>query len=217
MPTFIDESGDTGPHSRGGKPYFRLAAVWIPSLEEAERLRESIRKVRIQPGMWGNRELKFAETHSHSEWRGAFFETVLAQEFRFAVSLFDKKTDPYWEHASHPEFLWASTTELAALLGPVYLAAQAASIRPLREHIFLDHNQDRKFLATAKKQFRGLKSNIPGRASLIGTVAFHDSRADEMIQLIDMICGAVGAFIDEGDETWYSLIANRDLEIRSLK
>jgi hypothetical protein len=226
MPTFIDESGDTGPFGRGGKPYFRLAAVWVPSLDEAERFRESVRALRIrsrrcpsgwrcserfresvralriQPGMWGNRELKFAATHSHPEWRVAFLRTALAREFRFAVSLFDKRADPYWEQASHAEFLWAAATELAALLRPVYLLAQATNAKPLKEPVFLDHNSDRKFLATVKKQFRGLESDIPGRSSLIGAVAFHG--------------GSVGALIDERDATWYSLIADRDLESRSL-
>jgi Protein of unknown function (DUF3800) len=216
MPTFIDESGDTGPFSRGGKPYFRLAAVWVPSLDEADRFRESIRALRIQPGMWGNRELKFAETHSHPEWRKVFLQTALAQEFYFAVSLFDKEADPYWEQASHAEFLWASTTELAALLRPVYIRAESANVRPLKEPVFLDDNRDGKFLAAAKKQFRGLKSNIPGRASLIGAVVFHGSKADEMIQLIDMICGSVGALVDEKDATCYSLISERDMETRVL-
>jgi hypothetical protein len=113
------------------------------------------------------------------------------QEFRFAVSLFDKITDPHWEQASHAGFLWVSTTEFAALLRPVYIRAQATNASRLREPIFLDDNSHRKLLATAKKQFRSLKSNIPGRSSRIGTVAFRGSEANEMIQLIDMICGSV--------------------------
>jgi hypothetical protein len=217
MPTFIDESGDTGSFERGGKPYFRLAAVWVPSLDEAQRFREKVRALRTQAGMWGDRELKFADTHSHPQWRNAFLQTALDQEFRFAVSLFDKVADPYWNQASHAEFLWASATELAALLRPVYLRSQAASARPLKEPIFLDDNSDTRFLATVKSQFRALRSDIPGRASLIGTVAFRGSHADEMIQLIDMICGSVGALTDGEDSAWYSLITDRDLEKRCLR
>jgi hypothetical protein len=37
-----------------------------------------------------------------------------------------------------------------------------------------------------------------------------------MIQRVDIICGSVGAFIDEGDATWYALIADRDVERRPL-
>ena len=191
MPTFIDESGDTGPYGRGGKRYFRLAAVWVPSLDQAEDFRESVRTLAFSLARGGTWELKFADTHSHPEWRMAFLRAALAQEFRFAVSLFDKIADPYWEQASHAEFLWAGATELAALLRPVYLRAQATSVRPIKEPVFLDDNRDRRFLATVKSQFRGLKTGIPGRSSLIGAVAFHGSRADEMIQLIDIICGSV--------------------------
>ncbi len=191
MPTFIDESGDTGPVARGGKPYFRLAAVWLPSTEEVEGFRENIRILRSRPGMWGAREFKFTDTHSHPEWRRAFLDAALSQEFRFAVSLIDK-TDPYWNRASHAEYLWACSTELAALMRPVYLGSQAQSAKLAKEPVIVDNNSDGKFLATVKKQFRGLKSDVPGRSSLIGRVAFRDSEADEMIQLIDMICGAVG-------------------------
>jgi hypothetical protein len=66
MPTFIDESGDTG-HSPTSLPYFRLAAVWIPSLAEANAFREAVRQLRQnRPDLHLEEdfEFKFAKTHS---------------------------------------------------------------------------------------------------------------------------------------------------------
>ena len=41
MPTFIDESGGTGPVDTGGKKFFRLAGVHFPSNEAVEAFREA--------------------------------------------------------------------------------------------------------------------------------------------------------------------------------
>ena len=51
MPTFIDESGDTGPNPDPGNHCFRLAAVWVPSHDVAEAFRESVRRVRRALGL----------------------------------------------------------------------------------------------------------------------------------------------------------------------
>jgi hypothetical protein len=42
-------------------------------------------------------------------------------------------------------------------------------------------------------------------------VRFRKSEPDEMLQLADMVCGAVDAFLDGEDRTWYRMIAERDL------
>jgi Protein of unknown function (DUF3800) len=90
MPTFIDESGDTGSTRNGGKPYFRLAAVWVPTHGTAEVFRRKIRELRRTLGLRQDYEFKFAKTHYHPEQRKAFLEVALSDEFRFAVSLIDK-------------------------------------------------------------------------------------------------------------------------------
>jgi hypothetical protein len=42
----------------------------------------------------------------------------------------------------------------------------------------------------------------------VGKVKFRDSEPDEMIQIVDMVLGAVGADLD-GDSTWFRLIRGR--------
>ena len=72
-------------------------------------------------------------------------------------------------------------------------------------------NRRREFLDVIKRQFRGLNSAIRILGPMIGHVSFRKSAPDEMLQFVDMVCGAVGALIDHGDSTWYDLIADRDL------
>jgi hypothetical protein len=109
MPTFIDESGDTGPFSEGGKPYFRLAAVWVPTLDHAESFREAVRQLRRDLGLRADYEFKFYKTHTRPEQRQAFLTAALAQPFRFTVCSIDKTAD-YWNSAGGPEQHWACAT-----------------------------------------------------------------------------------------------------------
>ena len=67
MPTFIDESGDTGIVAHGGKPYFRLAAVWLP---DPDAFREAVRLLRracdsIQLGIKSATILAFRNSSPH--------------------------------------------------------------------------------------------------------------------------------------------------------
>jgi hypothetical protein len=128
MPTFIDESGDTGPANQGGKAYFRLAAVWMPSLDHAEAFREAIRQLRRHLGLRADYEFKFYSTHSHPEQRRAFFDVALAGEFRFAVCSINKTAD-YWSSADGPEQHWACATTLAVSFRPLYHQAEEESDR----------------------------------------------------------------------------------------
>ena len=46
LPTFIDESGDTGRVAGASSDCFRLAAVWVPTKAEANACRDTIRELR---------------------------------------------------------------------------------------------------------------------------------------------------------------------------
>ena len=208
MPTYIDESGDTGRVADGGRPFFRLAAVWVPDEGEAERFRRGIRGLRTKLGLRPDYEFKFAKTLQSPERRRAFLDLALARSFWFAVSNNDK-TRPEWADVDGPGQQRACVTELAALLRPIYCRAAAG---PFGEAVVVDDNHDRGFLAVTKRQFRGLRSHLDPGGPLIGKVSFRDSARDEMLQLVDMICGAVGAYLDQKKVAWYGLISARDVE-----
>ena len=70
--------------------------------------------------------------------------------------------------------------------------------------VVVDNNQDHKFLGIIKQKFRELRSRVHPGAPLVGKVKFRGSGPEELIQLADMVCGAVGDFL-EGDPTYYQL------------
>ena len=209
MPTFIDESGDTGPIEEGGAPYCRLAAVWVPTIEDAGLFRQRIQQLRQRLGLRRDFEFKFSKTKA--ELVEAFFATALSQEFRFAFGSIDKN-EAYWASSHRKEQHWACATEVAAAMRPLYYRAEVGRESPLKERIVVDDNRDRDFLNVVKRQFRGVKSRIYPGSSMIGNVIFCNSLDDEVLQLADMICGATGTMIDGGNRVWYDLIACRNVQ-----
>ena len=69
MPTFIDESADTGDPRNGGTPYFHVAAVWVPSIENIESFQEKIIQHRRESGLPRTFEFKFSKTGHNPKLR----------------------------------------------------------------------------------------------------------------------------------------------------
>jgi Protein of unknown function (DUF3800) len=219
MPTFIDESGDTG-WKPGSLRFFRLAAVWLPTFAEAEACRASIQAVRVKLSMKAGQEFKFARTARRPELRNEFFQTALRHEFRFVACAYDKYRLPAFS-VEASEFHWGCAVTLASYLRETYRRAEQLKCievgKPtlLDELVVVDDNQDNNFLATIKTAFRAMASGWRPSGKLVGKVKFRGSQPDEMLQLADMVIGAVGEHLD-GDSTWYNLISARSLGIIDL-
>jgi hypothetical protein len=209
MPTFIDESGETGPVS----PFFRLAAVWLPTQADVEAYRSRIRQFQKETGLAGY-EYKSSKSPS-LERRIAYFRAAMGHPFRFAVASVDKK-HPEWQAAGRSVIHWACAVSLAVSLRGVYLEEEARRAdatgrnQPLNELVVLDDNRDRRFLAVIKQKFREQRSGLRPASPLIGKVKFRGSGSEELIQLADMVCGAVGDYL-AGHAACYNIIATRDL------
>jgi hypothetical protein len=160
------------------------------------------------------------KTGSRPERRQLFFRTALLHPFRFAAASLDKRQDD-WRTADRQAIHWACAVSVAVTLRPAYRAeeetraAATGTNRPLGELVVVDDNQDREFLAVIKKEFRQLASACRPGAPLVGKVKFRGSGSDELIQLADMLSGAVAAHLD-GESTWYRLIAVRGLGITRI-
>ncbi len=214
MPTFIDESGETGLVS----PYFRLAAVWLPTQADVEAYRTGIQQFQREIGLEG---YEFKSSKSLSlERRVAFFQAAMAHPFRFAVATVDKHHSE-WGAAGASVVHWACVVSLAGSLRGVYLAEETRRVKeaggdyPLSELVIVDDNKDGKFLKIIKQKLRELRSGVRAGSPLVGKVKFRGSGPEELIQLVDMVCGAVGDYLD-GDGTCYNIIAARDLGITHI-
>ena len=210
MPTFIDESGDTGRNPDPANCHFRLAAVYVPTQDGVESIREAVREVRVMFGLRSHYEFKFYKTWNYPERRKAFFEAILKHDFHFAVASVDKRTMTL--DCNVHRF---AAVELAASLRPIYLAAHATRLSgkrvgPLRELVIVDDNEDKRFLAVLKEVFRSLGQACDPKATLVGKVKFRDSAPEELIQVADMVCGATAADLD-GNNIWYQYIYRQNV------
>jgi hypothetical protein len=140
--------------------------------------------------------------------------------FRFAVVSVDKQHRE-WRGAGTSVIHWACAVSLASCLRPVYLEEEArravanGNDHPLSELVIVDDNRDGKFLSLIKEKFRTMRSGVRPDAPLVGKVKFRGSGSNETIQLADMVCGAVGSFLD-GDDTWYKIIAPNEIDIMRI-
>lgn len=209
MPTFIDESGDPGGGA-GASPFFRLCAVTVPTATLAAAIQSAVRRVKKDFRLPATYEFKYSASGIHPDRRMAFFRSVAGFDWNFATASIEKGRLPL-DQRTPQGCQWLATTALAIILRPVYLSqfdSDPASYR--KERVTVDDNRDGKFLDLVTAQFRALGKCEQPERYLVGRVAFRDSTTDEVLQLADMVCGAVGAHLD-GDSTWYDLLKSRDL------
>lgn len=212
MPTFFDESGDTG-HSPASNPVFSLAAVWLPNASEADGFREAIHRVRQQLGLPSSHEFKFSQTHTCPEQRDGFFAAARMFNFRFAACVINK-TSGHWRTAPASEIHWAAATSVAVDLRKIYHEVESSE-RPLHEPVWVDKNDDRNFLAAIANALRGLKSRNHPTAPLTGKPKWRKSHPDAVMQLVDMVCGAATAHVN-GESFWFNLMKDRCLGITPI-
>ncbi|MBL8796633.1 MAG: DUF3800 domain-containing protein [Planctomycetia bacterium] len=212
MPTFFDESGDTG-RSPVSSPFFSLAAVWMPDASEADGFREAMQLARQRWGLPANYEFKFSKTHAYPAHRVGFFEIARQFEFRFAACAINK-TSGYWRTAPASELLWAAATSVAVDLRQSYLAVESPA-RPLHEPVWVDRNDDRHFLDAIATALRGLHSRHHPAVPLTGKPKWRKSHPDVVMQLVDMVCGAAVAHV-KGDSTWFKIVEDRCLGLTPL-
>ena len=212
MPTYIDESGDTGSYPSSISRYFCLSAVWVRTTQEAVAIRMAIRGTHGECNLRSDYEYKYSKTGNRSERRRSFFEAVMRHDFRFAFGMIDKSLAQFatYNTADCHRHL---ATEIAASLRPHYLSAYRKRIaetpyRSPNELITVDNNDDNRFLSAIKDKFQPLGRAEPVPLSLIGKVKFCKSGSEELLQLADMICGACAAELN-GEREWYELICDR--------
>ena len=76
-------------------------------------------------------------------------------------------------------------------------------------------NNNRQYVAILNAGFRSLRSGRGPLKKLIRSIKPGKSRVDPRLQLVDMVCGAVGSYLD-GDDTFYKLFSTKKIGIELL-
>ena len=180
---FGDESGDSGMRTVSS-PKFTLAFTMFESSEAVALCEQGIEQLKTDLGV-----REFHWVHCSGKIRNAFLTFAREQKFRYYVQTTEKAKLVRPEFKRKPFFYDRFCEKVAlGLNGYLQQAQDRCAPDHLDARVVLDHNGDRDFITAVKRNLRTIKRD--GR-SLIGKVTTRRSIADNLLQLTDMVCGAV--------------------------
>ncbi len=175
MLVLIDETGCPGfKLSKGSTPYFIVAMVVFKDFREAEKTSNSIQNLKESKRIWP--EFKFNK--SHPNVKDIFFETVCKYDFQVFALIVDKSVI-YSHHLRKDTDAFYNYFVKNLIKYDNELLINAV--------IKIDGSGDKKFKASLGVYLR--KELGQGK---IKKFSFVDSEKDNLIQLADMIVGAIG-------------------------
>ncbi len=201
MPTFIDESGSADWDNAQAKDYFTLTAVWFETPEAAFACKDVIDALRGTLGVVADFEFHF--TGASPNRRKAFLEAVAACNFEYVACTLRKKRQGKWlagrPWRKRPYFYDKVIRPVVDALEGRLQQAQQNKATHLNERVTYDEKTDQVYVKSLKTHFRRPKEPKTGR-SLVSKVGEGKSDVESLVQLADMICGAVVHTFDASDE-----------------
>jgi hypothetical protein len=205
----FDESGDAGVRKlclekHKPSPYFSVAAVVFPEMEQAGGCEKRIISLREELSLSPNYEFHF--TSAGKRGRTEFLKAVKEFDFLYAVTTIDKRelTGNAWNKKSYL-FHHAARMSLDAIKAHLVGA-----------RVFIDKSGDKRFdreICSFLKKHAGLHEKKPR----IAAASAYDSKKHNLVQLVDMVCGAVVRCYREGeaaDSSFREIIKSRELHVQ---
>ena len=192
MLVFIDESGDPGFDFNGGSSdYFAMALVVFSSKEHATDTAQALNKLRHD--LHRKSEFKFAK--SSDEVRLAFFKAIEHCDFSINALVVHKKTIK-----TRPENFYNHT---------------------LRYLLEISEIEDADIILDGKSA-RGLEDKTRSYLRQTGSVAmkdlrFKNSKSDILLQMADMIVGAITRVFEKEDSKYKKMIDRKIVNLLELK
>lgn len=172
----IDDSGGPGlKPGKGVSSYFAIAAIYFRYDEDAERVRDRIKQLKVKLGWKGKREFKFRK--DRPEIKKKFLATVKNEKFVISAVLLEKSKIHKREYYKNSGKLY-NTTMLEAIHG--------LNIQLDKAHIYIDGESGTDYRKKVKTFFR---QSLPKGA--VRELSYENSVDDPLIQLADMVVGAI--------------------------
>jgi len=204
MLVFVDESGDTGlKFGRGSSPYFAVTLVIFENEAEAEKLRLGIDTLRGELKLPRDYEFHFVKNNVPT--RRAFLNAIKNNDFKFFTLVVDKRKLSGTEYQSRSTFY-------KSVCGVAFDSAKHL----LQEaNVKFDDGGEKAF----KKEFASyIRRKVNGEGTeteRIKKIGTQDSKSSNLIQLADMVNGAVyRSFQDEANAGEYrNIIKHREYSV----
>ena len=205
MLVFVDESGDPGMDlSKGASAYFVVTAVLFEDHDEAKACDQKIDHIRKELGL-----CEWAEFHFNKSRRAVrehFLQQVAAYEFFYFAVILNKR------RLYGPGFQYKASFYKYT----VNLVFQSAKPHLREAIVVLDRSGGLEFRRQLARYLKKRMSQKDG-PSLIKRVKTERSHTNNLIQLADMVCGAVARSYrtDKADRAVYRrIVRHRELKVQ---
>lgn len=179
MLVFVDESGDPGlKFGEGSSECFVVVAVIFQTEEHAHACIQTINNLRGELRMPAYREFRFSK--SSSKIRMLFLRRVAGNNFRY-LSFALNKTKVTGPGYQYKDSLYKNTVKM--------LFENALPILS-NAIVYIDKSGGREFSEQLKKYLMDRMTNSDGSCP-VKRVRTEDSHSNNLLQLADMVCGAV--------------------------
>ena len=208
MLVFIDESGDAGfKVSKGSSATFVIALVIFDDDLEAEETALKIKKFKRE--LRKNEKFEFKFNKCNRDLRIKFLETICSSNFRIRAIIFNKESI----YSSH---LRTSKDSFYNFALRQVLEHNNQTIKDAK--IRLDGLGERSFRNNLVVYLR--KSLNSSTQKVMDNLRFRNSQNDVLIQLADMVAGALRRYFDHTSEDWDTyrkIIKRREEDIWPFK
>ncbi len=195
---FVDESGDAGMKlDKGSSEFFVVTAVLFEDVAEAQRCDDSFAELRRQLGF---PELK--EFHFHGEreqTRRAFLTHVNQFDFSFVAVVLNKRK------LTSPGFQFKES----AIKYTTRLVVENLKPNLVNAIVVVDGSGAKEFRQSFANYLKR-QVNSPEQRH-VKKVKMANSVTNNLVQLADMVCGAVSHSIKHGDYSYRKLIGAKQL------
>ena len=206
MLVFIDESGDAGfKIDKGSSTHFVVTLILFTDKDEALKADKHISEIRKQLNLRSDFEFHFHKTGKR--FCRHFFVEICQFNFRYFSVVIDK-TRINGSRFQNSQAFYNFTCELACQKAKEHLS-QAT--------VVIDGKNSREFKT---KLGNYLKKNVNDKDSddfCIKKVKMQDSAKNNLLQLADMICGAVAKSFKNDTEKYREIIIEKEVLVEEFQ
>lgn len=204
MLVFMDESGDSGMRGKpGSSPHFVVTGVLFEDHEEANQCEYRIQELRETKRLPPNFEFHFNSCSNNL--RTAFLQAVRSSGF-FYHSIVLNKAKLWGEGFQYKNSFYKYTTGLVF-----------ENMKPQLSNsiVVLDKCGNQEFRSELAKYLKRRINENDGQR-LIKKVKMQRSDGNDLLQLADMVCGAVARSCSDKTDRWRfrRLIRHRELRVQ---